>query len=44
MIPGVASPFPQDLTPMQPKLAQPFHRDRWVYEEKYDGADARWMV
>jgi bifunctional non-homologous end joining protein LigD len=22
---------------IQPALAQPFHRDGWVYEEKYDG-------
>ncbi len=26
------------ITPMAPTLiAQPFHRDGWVYEEKYDG-------
>jgi bifunctional non-homologous end joining protein LigD len=26
------------ITPMAPTLiAQPFHRDDWVYEEKYDG-------
>jgi len=26
------------ITPMAPTLiAQPFHRDGWVYEEKYNG-------
>ena len=29
-------PLPR-ITPMTPTLiAQPFHRDRWVYEEKVD--------
>jgi ATP-dependent DNA ligase len=23
--------------PIQPALTKPFHRDGWVYEEKYDG-------
>jgi ATP-dependent DNA ligase len=33
----VARPLPR-ITPMAPTLiAQPFHREGWVYEEKYDG-------
>jgi bifunctional non-homologous end joining protein LigD len=28
---------PPDVQPMQPVLTKPFHRDGWVYEEKYDG-------
>src|SRR5207237_2670900 len=26
-----------DGQPIQPVLTKPFHRDGWVYEEKYDG-------
>jgi ATP-dependent DNA ligase len=26
-----------DVEPIQPVLTKPFHRDGWVYEEKYDG-------
>ena len=29
--------LPFQVTPLQPTLVQPFHRDGWVYEEKYDG-------
>jgi bifunctional non-homologous end joining protein LigD len=25
------------VQPIQPMLTKPFHRDGWVYEEKYDG-------
>ena len=29
---------PRPLVPMAPTLARPpFHRDRWIYEEKVDG-------
>jgi ATP-dependent DNA ligase len=30
------SPLPT-VIPMAPMLSKPFHRDGWVYEEKYDG-------
>jgi ATP-dependent DNA ligase len=33
----VAMVFPQSIAPMAPMLTKPFHRDRWVYEEKHDG-------
>jgi ATP-dependent DNA ligase len=32
------APFPRRIVSMQPELAsEPFHREGWVYEEKYDG-------
>jgi ATP-dependent DNA ligase len=31
-------PLPSDITLMHPTLiSRPFHREGWVYEEKYDG-------
>ena len=34
----MASPPLPRITPMAPTLvAQPFHHEGWVYEEKYDG-------
>jgi bifunctional non-homologous end joining protein LigD len=31
------SSFPSSLVPIHPQLAKPFHRDGWIFEEKYDG-------
>jgi bifunctional non-homologous end joining protein LigD len=34
-----AAPLPTRIVPMQPELAsEPFHREGWVWEEKYDGS------